>query len=523
MKRCNCFVRSLLAICLLAACLAPAAVAEVTLPAVFSDHMVLQHGVPLPVWGWADAGEKVAVSIAGQSKEATAGGDGSWSLRLDPIEAGGPYEMLVRGQNTLKISDVLVGEVWLCSGQSNMAMTVRGVENADAEIAAAQFPRIRMLTVQRASAVEPQRQIEGTWQVASPETAAAFSATAYFFGRELHEALGVPVGLVNSSWGGTAVEAWTNVNVQKTVSDIAPVLELSNEAIRGYDAEQVTARYEKQMAAWKEAAAAARAAKKSVPKPPRKPEDPRMSQNRPGNLYNGMIAPLIPYAIRGAIWYQGERNSRDELSKLYGVQLQTLIGNWRDEWGQGDFPFLYVQLPNFMAPQQEPSENAGWVFVREGMLQTLSLANTGMAITTDIGDANNIHPKNKQEVGRRLALSALAGTYGRDVAGSGPIYRSMRPDRGKIVVEFDHVGGGLKTAGDGPLAGFAIAAGDRKFVWAEAVIDGDTVVVSSPKVKQPAAVRYSWAANPKGNLVNAAGLPASPFRTDDWDEPVIPR
>jgi len=330
-------------------------------------------------------------------------------------------------------------------------------------------------------------------------------------------------GLINSSWGGTPVEAWTNPKAQQKVPEIAPVLKLWEEAIAQYDPEQAAAQYEKQLAAWKEALAKAKAAGRRRPRAPRKPTDPRLSQNRPGNLYNGMIAPLVAYAIRGAIWYQGERNSRDELSRLYGVQLKTLITNWRDEWGQGDFPFIYVQLPNFMAPQQQPSETTGWVMVREGMLKTLSLANTGMAVTLDIGDEKNIHPKNKQDVGRRLALWALAHTYGRDVVGSGPIYKGMRRLDGKIVIEFDYADGGLLAARGGPLQGFAIAGADHKFVWADAVIEGDTVVVSSAEVKQPAAVRYAWASNPACNLTNRAGLPASPFRTDDWVEPVIGR
>ena len=508
---------------LLAVCVAWPAVAEVRLPAVFSDQMVLQRDVPVTVWGWADAGEKVAVGIAGQSKDATADRSGKWSAKLEAMPAGGPHELTVRGESTLRVAGVLVGEVWLCSGQSNMAMAVKGVVNAEQEMAAADYPRLRMFTVERAAAVEPQSDCQGGWQASSPETVAGFSATAYFFGRRLHKDLDVPVGLINSSWGGTAVEAWTNLKVQEQVPQIAPVLEVSRENIARYDPDKAAAAYETQLARWKEAAAKAKAAGRRPPRAPQKPSDPRMSQNRPGNLYNGMIAPLVPYAIRGAIWYQGERNSRDEPSRLYGTQLRTMITNWRDDWGQGDFPFLTVQLPNFMAPQAEPSENAGWVMVREGMLKTLSLPNTGLAVTVDIGEEKNIHPKNKQDVGKRLALWALAGTYGKDVVGSGPIFRSMARRDGKIVLEFEHVDGGLAARGGGPLKGFAVAGADRKFVWADAAIEGDTVVVSSPSVANPVAVRYGWASNPDCNLANQAGLPASPFRTDDWVEPVIGR
>ncbi|MHC4399866.1 MAG: sialate O-acetylesterase, partial [Planctomycetota bacterium] len=503
-----------------------AARADVRLPAVFSDHAVLQCDAPVPVWGWADGGEKVTVSIAGQSKQTTAGVAGKWSLRLDPMAAGGPHELVVEAGNTIRLADVLVGEVWLGSGQSNMAMTVARSANAEEEIASAKDPKIRMFTVERSTATEPQEDCQGQWQVCSPETVGQFSATAYFFGRTLRERLGVPVGLINSSWGGTPVEAWTSLEAQRSVPAIEPVLAPWEKQIADYDPDAAQAAYEQALARWKKAAEKAKttekakAAGRKPPRRPRPPADPRTAPHRPANLYNGMIAPLVPYAVGGAIWYQGERNSRDELSRLYGSQLQTLIANWRDLWGQGDFPFGFVQLPNFMAPQQEPSETTGWVMVREGMLKTLSLANTGMAVTLDVGEAGDIHPKNKQDVGKRLAFWALATTYEQDVVACGPIYKSMSGRNGRITIAFDHVGGGLVARGGGPLRGFAVAESDRKFVWAEAEIEGDTVVVSCPKVDRPVAVRYAWANNPDANLTNRAGLPASPFRTDDWIEPI---
>lgn len=502
------------------ACLAPAAPADVKLPSIFSDHMVLQRDAAATVWGWASPDEKVTVAIAGQTVSAAADASGKWSVKLEALQAGGPHELVVRGNNTIKIADVLVGEVWLASGQSNMAMTVQGSKDFDREKAAADFPKIRMFTVARKPAETPQDQCEGKWLLTTPETVGGFSATAYFFGRELHRALEAPVGLVNSSWGGTPVQAWTSLDAQKAQPALRPLLDQWEQRIATFDPEKAKAQYEQQLARWKDEAAKAKAAGKPQPRRPQFSGDPRLSQNRPANLFNGMIAPLAPYAMRGAIWYQGESNAGGEAG-LYGLQLRTMIIDWRTRWNQGDFPFLFVQLPNFHKPQQQPVEPSGWVTVREEMLRTLALKNAGMAITVDVGDADDIHPKNKQDVGKRLALWALAHTYGKDVVGSGPIYKSMEKRDGKIVLSFDYAEGGLEATGGGPLEGFAIAGADKKFVWAQAKIEGSTVVVWSDDVKEPAAVRYAWADNPKGNLANKAGLPASPFRTDG-DGPLAP-
>lgn len=498
---------------LLAAWAAPAARADVRLPAVFSEHAVLQSGVEAPVWGWASPGEKVTVAIAGQTKTATADAAGRWSLRLDALQPGGPHTLTVQGNNRLEIEDVLVGEVWIGSGQSNMAMTVQGCKDFDQEKAAARFPKLRMFTVARKTAETPQEECQGEWCVTTPETVGAFSATAYFFGRELHKTLDVPVGLINSSWGGTPVQAWTSLDAQRPLPALAPMFAQWEQRIAGYDPEKAKARYEAQLARWKEET---EKAKTTGAKPPRRPQlegDPRESPHRPASLFNGMIAPLAPYALRGAIWYQGESNAGGDAG-LYGLQLRTLIADWRARWNQGDFPFLFVQLPNFRKPQQEPVEPSGWVIVREEMLKTLAVKNAGMAITVDIGEADDIHPRNKQDVGKRLALWALAHTYGKDVVGSGPIYKSMEKKEGKIVLSFDYAPGGLVTSDGGPPVGFAIAGDDGKFVWAQARIEGSSVVVWSDAVKDPAAVRYAWADNPKANLANKAGLPASPLRTD---------
>lgn len=494
-------------------------IADVTLPAVFSEHMVLQQKQAVPVWGWAGAGETVRVSLGDQAVEARAGANGRWSVQLEPLQAGGPHSLTVSGTNEIVIGDVWIGEVWLASGQSNMAMQVSRVRDAQQEMAQARYPRIRMFTTARQSSPTPQDTCQGSWQVCTPETVGQFSATAYFFARKLHEELDVPVGILNSSWGGTAVEAWTSVPAQKRVAAIAPVLQQWQQTIAAYDPAQAQAQYAARLERWKQQAKAAR---DSGQKPPRRPTpaaDPRTNQNRPGNLFNGMIHPLIPYGIRGAIWYQGERNRR-QFAELYGVQLQTLIRDWRARWDDETLPFLFVQLPNFMALQSAPIENDGWVLVREGMRQTLSLPQTGMAVTTDIGEANDIHPRNKQDVGKRLALWALGTTYGKPLVYSGPLYTESKPVRrgdgtAAIAIHFTHTAEGLQ-ADSAALQGFAIAGQNREFVEAEARIVDGTVEVWSEKVTDPAAVRYNWAPNPLGTLRNSAGLPASPFRTDDW-------
>lgn len=495
---------------------------DVKLPAIFGDHMVLQQGRTVPVWGWADAGEKVTVAIGGQTKSATAGKDGKWKIELDKLSSSKPLTMTVTGKNKVTISDILIGEVWLASGQSNMAMRVNRCKDFDKEQAAAKFPSIRMFTVGRKPMASPQADCTGRWVVCSPSTVAGFSATAYFFGRKLHRELKVPVGLINSSVGGTPVEAWTSLKVQtaaksksaaNTDKTIGYVLTKWQKLIANWDGSAAQKQYEQRLARWKTRAKKARAAKKRPPRRPRKPVDPKLSTHRPANLFNGMINPLVPFAIRGAIWYQGEHNASREYPELYGVQLALMINDWRTRWNQGDFPFLWVQLPNFRTQQKKPVEPSGWVTVQEQMLNTLSVKNTGMAITIDVGEARDIHPKNKQDVGNRLALWALGTTYKKDLVYSGPIFQSAKFDDGRAVLTFKHAGDGLK-AKDGELRGFAVAGPDGKFVFAKAKAAGKKVTVWSDQVKKPTAVRYAWAANPVCNLVNSAGLPASPFRTD---------
>ena len=514
-------MRRLLGITLMALLVVPVAGvarADVKLPGIFGDHAVLQRQLAVPVWGWADPGEKVTVTFAGQQKTATADAAGKWSLKLDPLSAGGPYDLKVQGKNTLTRIDLLVGEVWLCSGQSNMGMTVGGVQDKDREIAEANYPKIRMASPAHTPLPEPVNDTTVSWAVCSPKTVANFSAAAYFFGRDLHRDLSVPVGLINSSWGGTPIQAWTSLPAQKAVPELAPIAENYLKAVVSYDPDKAQQQYQKQLAGWEKARAKAKAEQKPFKnRKPQTPVRPEKSPNSAATLYNGMIVPLVPYAIRGAIWYQGESNAGN--AQIYAVQMRTLIANWRTDWNEGDFPFLFVQLPNFMAAQTKPSESVGgWPLIREQFVQTLAVPNTGMAVTIDIGEADNIHPRDKQDVGKRLEQWALAKVYGKNVTACGPLYKSMRKEGDKIVLKFDYAQGGLEVKGGGPLKGFAIAGPDKKFVWADAKIEGQTVVVSAQGVSDPAAVRYAWANNPACNLFNAAGLPASPFRTDNWKE-----
>ena len=497
----------------LALVLVQTARADVRLPTIFSDHAVLQQGIALPVWGWADPGEEVTVTLAGQTRQVKASADGAWRVTFDALKPGQTLTLAVKGKNTLAVQDVLAGEVWLGSGQSNMAMTVNRCNDLGKELAAANIPAIRMFTVERVVGTEPKSDCKGQWIVCASNTVGNFSATAYFMGRELQQKLGVPVGLINSSWGGTPIEAWTSADALAAVPAFKPLLDQwTARTATPWDKEKAMAGYEKQVAAWKEKAKAAKAAGKESPRAPKKPVDPRLDPHHPANLYNAMIAPLIPYAIRGAVWYQGESNANDLTAPLYGLQLETKIADWRKRWGS-EFPYAWVQLPNFRASDRH------WPLVREGMLRTLKEPKTGMAITMDIGEAGDIHPKNKQDVGRRLALWALGSVYGQKVASiCGPLPAGHAIKGGEVVCSFTHADGGLVAKG-GELKGFILAGADQKWVPANARIVGDTVVVSHPDVKVPVAVRYAWAADPVCNLFNGVGLPASPFRTDTFQLP----
>lgn len=486
---------------------------EVKLPAIFGDHLVLQRDQPIPVWGWADPEEQVTVSLNGQTAGATADAGGNWSLVLPIQTAGGPHELVVRAKNELKLADVWIGEVWLCSGQSNMAMTVNRAKNYEAEQATAKLPRIRQFKVATAYAGEPQADCQGAWTLCDPQTVGGFSATAYFFAREIEQHLDVPVGIINSSVGGTPIDSWISESAQRDSEALRPLFTQVDAQRQAFDPVPAKAKYEQQLAKWKETAKAARAEGKT---PPRAPQDPVALFEKKANfggLYNGMIAPVINYGFRGALWYQGEANSVPDKAAYYAVQLPLLVQDWRARHGQGDFPFAWAQLPNFRGVGRN------WPVVREAMLRATSVPHTGVAVTIDIGERADIHPKNKQEVGRRLALWSLGEVYHKDVprvprpgthrsTGQGAIEVELQPTTTSVTVMLFEPS--LLTA--------AIAGEDQS--WQPALIEaiaGGKLRFSAPNVAQPVEVRYLWANDPAATPVRTSdGLPISPFRTDDW-------
>lgn len=513
------------------ATLEPAA-ADVRLPAIFSDHMVLQNLRGAPVWGWADPREEVRVSIGDQTHMATADDQGRWSVRLGAMMPSQESRTLtVAGKNTLEIKDVLVGEVWLCSGQSNMAMPVARARFIEEEKSLATLPYIRVFTVSRRPAERPLDDVKGQWIVCSPETVEHFSATAYFFGRSFHHSISlgtivVPVGLIVAAVGGTPIEAWTSREAQQNVAALAPILDPWKEREATFDEENAAAANQQALADWQSRADQARKHDRPVPRRPRLIVNPGEDPKAPSTLYNGMIAPLVGFGIRGAIWYQGENNAnRAGTAHLYAVQLPILVADWRTQWRQGDFPFAWVQLPNFRAKVDAPQQTTGWTILREAMLDSLrTIPNGGMIVTIDVGEADDIHPKDKQSVGMRLAQWAIAkrGLLLPAIAtGMGPIYSHHQIDGHEVTIYFDRGTTRLRTAGGRTRSrptGFAIVGRDRKWYPAEArITERQQVVVSHPLVREPIAVRYAWADNPNGNLTNGF-IPASPFRTDRWEE-----
>jgi sialate O-acetylesterase len=629
---------------------------NIALNSLFTDHMVLQQKQNIPIWGTAEPGGEVILNLNKQQKSTIVDTSGNWSIQLDPISAGGPYILTIKGEETITINNVMIGEVWICSGQSNMEMPISQINNFQEEIEKANYSNIRLLMVDKEMAITPQEKFSSSgWKECSSETIPDFSAVAYLFGRKLHTDLNVPIGLIQTAWGGTVVEAWTSAKSLKSINEFVEEIEALN--IDTVEVEEIEISYNKVQREWidevnrklSDAGIFSRGyntygydtkewnkldvpktwekqnirfdgvmwVKKNITIPkewqgkeltlnlgpindfditwfngelvgskpsvgmfrsyniPQKllkdgkneitvlildignnggiygaPEntvivnsdsatislagkweyktddfDPSIIsippswpgasvQNRPTVLYNGMIKPLLPYGIRGAIWYQGESNADRAIQ--YRKLFKNLITNWREVWGRGDFPFLFVQLANYMSIKNKPS-NEPWANLREAQTMAMDLPNTGMAVSIDIGDEKDIHPKNKQDVGMRLAINALAKVYGKDIPYSGPIYKSMKIDGPKIQIHFSNTEKGLKIKGSKELKGFAIAGEDKKFVWAKAKIEGTKVIVWSSKIKNPVAVRYAWASNPICNLYNGADLPASPFRTDDWE------
>jgi sialate O-acetylesterase len=471
-------LKRLMLAALAAALLVSATRADVKPHPLFSDGMVLQQGTNCPVWGTAAAeesfdvclsDERTAEALAAAASVADAGGQWRVVIPTGQVKAGGPYRLTIRGKSTVTIKDVYVGEVWIASGQSNMEWSVNAATGADEAKKNAKNPQLRLFTVKKTATAAPQTTVpvddyNGKWLEAGPDTIGRFSAVAYYFGRDLQKSLGVPVGIIHTSWGGTASEEWTSMK-----------------NLEAHPEHLGTHKYP--------------------------------SGRGDSMLYNGMIAPLIPYAIAGAIWYQGESNAGR--AELYRTGFPLMIQNWRDDWKQGDFPFLFVQLAPYSPRGDEPPD-PDWARLRDAQLETTrKVRNTAMAVITDVGEAKDIHPKKKEPVGHRLALAAEALAYGKKVEYSGPVFKKMMVEGDKAVLTFTHTGGGLE-ARDGPLTGFTVAGEDRVFHKAEAEIKGDTVVVSSKEVAQPVAVRYGWGNYPVVNLWNKAGLPASPFRTDDW-------
>lgn len=490
--------------------------ADVRLPAVFSDHMVLQSGVSAPVWGWASPGEKIKVEIAGKTAEATAGADGKWRANLPELKAGGPHKLVVAGMSRIVIDDVLVGEVWLGSGQSNMGMKVNAANDFEKEKVAADLPLIRVFDTGMQNTPEPADDCKGEWKVCAPDTFGTFSATAFFFGREIHRELKLPVGLIVSAVGGTPIDSWVDRSLQESAPEMKGFFAAQSGDAASADPAKEKAAFDAEMKKWQQDAKKARDEGKPLPRRPRNPGEVRARKSNLGGLFNGMIMPLVPYAIRGALWYQGEANTVPAKAPYYQHQLAMLVNDWRRSWGT-DFPVAWVQLPNFAGIGRDIPQ------VREAMLKTLRLPKTGMAVAIDVGETNNIHPKNKQEVGRRLAQWALATVYEKSgVESSGPLPAKHELRGGEIVVSFTHARGLIAKGGE--PAAFQIAGEDRKWQPATAKIVGETAVVSSPAVTKPVAVRYAWENDPKCSLYNEAGMPASPFRTDDWklDPPAAP-
>ena len=484
------------------------ALADVKPSQLFSDHAVLQSGMPLPVWGTADPGEKVTVTLARQTQSTVTGADGHWMVKLGKLAPGGPFILTIAGKNTVTVNDVLIGEDWIGSGQSNMAFTVSvkaaryaGMLDEEKEIAAANYPQLRIFMATTKKSYEPESEIKGEWKIATPENAPAFSAVAYLFGRDLNQALKEPVGMVVVAFGASTAESWISRPAVAADPEMKPMLTHFDDLYNFYKAHPD---------ATTDQAPAAPQTINSRPGKPGPLHDPVQDQHQPTVLYNGMVHPIMPFAMRGVIWYQGESIVGGKAGvALYPHVMEALVKDWRAEWGEGNFPFYCVQLP----PLKNTSNNP---MVREGQAKLLALPNTGMAVTLDVGDPANVHPKNKEPVGDRLSRIALANVYGRKIEFSGPVLAGAKTDGANIVVSFTHAEG--LTGKGGPLQRFQVAGTDGNYVDATATVKGNTVVVHSDRVLKPAYVRYAWDNYPEGaNLINGTGLPAAPFRTDTQD------
>jgi len=491
-------------------------IADIKLPVVISDNMVIQENAEIPIWGWASAGEQVTVSILSQKHTAYADANGQWRVVLEPLTSKLPLEMKVQGKNTVTVQNILTGEVWLASGQSNMEWSLALSLNAEEEVKNAEYPAMRFFRVPSIPADELAADCNGRWVVCTPKVAGGFSAVAYFFGRYLHKELNRPVGMIESPYGGTVIEAWMSDKSLRSTPDYTAIMNRYNVDANKY--KEFAARHRQKLEQWQKGKNADINDNKPIPPKPEMPiEETVLLRNYPSRLFNAMINPLIPYSIKGVIWYQGESNALAGRSYQYIRLFPAMLDDWRNRWGY-DFPFYSVQLTSFAnnAGQSDDSNNPDWAEFRDIQLKMSLLKKSDMAVTVDVGEPNNIHPKNKQEVGRRLAIIALAKTYGKNIVCSGPVYDSMEVSGEKILLAFKQADGGLVVKGKG-LDEFMICGGDWKFVKAKAQItDSNHIMVYSEQVEKPIAVRYGWRRCPINcNLYNAAGLPSSPFRTDN--------
>ncbi|MCX6855779.1 MAG: sialate O-acetylesterase [Verrucomicrobia bacterium] len=499
--------------------------AELRLPAIIGDNMVLQQKQSNPIWGWDAPGTEVNLALGSQSKSAKADDKGKWTITLDPLPASAiPAVMTIQGTTKRELKNILVGEVWVCSGQSNMGFNLNSVWDAGLDIATAKYPQIRLISVPQVGTQELQDDFKGKWEECSPATAGDFTAVGYHYGRVLHEMLGVPVGLIDNAWGGSACEAWVRRDVLEKDARFKALIEKWKQTEATYsDAvhEQQMAEHKVKVDAWTVARKAAIKAGQPAPANlPRAPQNVLRGQHRPGNLYAGCLNPILGYGIKGAIWYQGESNASRAFE--YSYLFPLMITHWRAEWKQGDFPFYWVQLADFKQEQAEPGES-DWAELRESQTKSISkLANAGQCVITDLGEANDIHPKNKRDVAERLARWALARDYGVKLPYRSPELKEFKVEGGKALLTFDYALQGLRTIDVDEVKGFALCGADQKWVWAKASILGGSkkgsnqIEVSSPQVPQPVAVRYAWSDNPICNVFSAEGLPLTPFRTDDF-------
>jgi sialate O-acetylesterase len=495
--------RPLLAIAILLLLAAPT-LADVTVAPIFGSHMVLQRDRQQRIWGEDAAGTAITVTIAGQTQTAKTGDDGKWNVTLQPIAAGGPHELTVTGSSTVTLTDILIGELWLASGQSNMNVALGNTRDGEKEIAAANYPQIRYFRVKQEASRDPVR-TSGRWVAVDPTTAKPISGVAYFFARELHKELNVPIGIVHAGWAGTVIEAWTPLEGLNQHPTFKTMLADWDKKVE-QDPAKVAAAQEEQRRWQAQADEAKKAGAAPPPRPPQviAPNNP----NTPGILYSSLIRPLTALSIRGVIWYQGESNVGN--SRIYPELLDLMLAQWRDAFGQKELPFLIVQLPNF----DDDARTTNWAAIREGQRRALRFPGTGLVTTIDVGDSKDLHPKNKEPVGHRLALVALSQVYGKDVVASGPLFKDATPAGDKLVVHFDHVHGGLTTTDGQPPRCFEVAGPDGNWQPADAKIDGQTIVLTSTAVKSPASVRYAYSNDPKVNLTNKEGLPAVPFTQD---------